>query len=292
MPKLGRSYTVDVLVPENGEGELLPTELPEGFVAVAGGRGAVRITARDRDKFGAVATIDHLVRILEPNDLQAPGWAEALRHCPLDWTWFAAAKVSEPPLEHGTLPAGGGWCRQHGYRILPRKLKPGSSSLPLTARCTVMPDNPVLSMTLGPVPEPVAPIADSFGATSVVLRAGPEQQSQGPKELAWLSQGLMGIRTASLMDRVHDAQQEARRQKAEDEPAGRASRDTDVARRGGRFGATGDYVDPPFDLHRLAFLLYLSPDYFAVVDQMAIDIAGDWLLVDRSRATTRCAARC
>ena len=37
-------------------------------------------------------------------------------------------------------------------------------------------------------------------------------------------------------------------------------------------------------MKRLAELLYHSPDYFATVDQMALDVAGEWMLVDRKLA--------
>lgn len=79
MPKLGRSYTVDVLVPENGEGEYITTP-PPGWVRVAGGRGAIRITARDRDKFGQACTIDHLLLVIDPEAALRDAWPDIFRH--------------------------------------------------------------------------------------------------------------------------------------------------------------------------------------------------------------------
>ena len=79
MPKLGRSYTVDVLVPENGEGEFI-AKPPDGFKLIADGRGAVRITARDRDKLGSPVSIAHLLLVIDPRYQERDAWPEAFRH--------------------------------------------------------------------------------------------------------------------------------------------------------------------------------------------------------------------
>lgn len=62
--KLGRSYTVDVLLPDVHGGSLSVEEIPPGFTLLTNGRGAVRITARDRDRFGEPATLEHLMTVL------------------------------------------------------------------------------------------------------------------------------------------------------------------------------------------------------------------------------------
>lgn len=60
--KLGRSYTVDVLLPE-GEADLeIPTG--QGWCPIAGGAAAVRVTMRDRHKLGDACSLDHLVDLL------------------------------------------------------------------------------------------------------------------------------------------------------------------------------------------------------------------------------------
>jgi len=47
-----------------------------------------------------------------------------------------------------------------------------------------------------------------------------------------------------------------------------------------------EYVEPPFQLDSLTALLFDSPDYFAVCDQMATDVAGmGWDLVDNEAVT-------
>lgn len=49
-----------------------------------------------------------------------------------------------------------------------------------------------------------------------------------------------------------------------------------------------EYVEPPFQLDALTSLLFDSPDYFAVVDQMAIDVLGlGWDLIDAEHVTDR-----
>ena len=93
MPKLGRSYTVDVLVPENGEGEFI-AKPPDGFRLVANGRGAVRITARDRDKIGSPVSIDHLLLVIDPAYHERDMWPEAFRHA-----------LDEAPLNPKAKPA-------------------------------------------------------------------------------------------------------------------------------------------------------------------------------------------
>lgn len=99
MPKLGRSYTVDVLLPDEHGGALSAEEIPPGFALLLNGRGAVRITARDRDRFGEPATIASLVAVLCDNataevvvgglsfeqfpagsDLSNAEWQERFRH--------------------------------------------------------------------------------------------------------------------------------------------------------------------------------------------------------------------
>lgn len=64
MPKLGRSYTVDVLLPNETGGALALDDVPNGFSLLPEGRGAFRITARDRDRFGDPVSLEHLLTVL------------------------------------------------------------------------------------------------------------------------------------------------------------------------------------------------------------------------------------
>jgi capsid portal protein len=138
-------------------------------------------------------------------------------------------------------------------------------------------------------PPPPLPLSEKLVVRSrIVPLAGERRGSTAPAPFGWLGKGIGGIMSPSLLSEANQHQRRARLAKLEPPegpPDPRSSREDieDYGRRAGTPGLAGqgDYVEPPFDLRRLTELLYHSPDYFATVDQMSLDVAGEWLLVDR-----------
>jgi capsid portal protein len=131
-------------------------------------------------------------------------------------------------------------------------------------------------------PPPPADLGEVLKVSSKVIRlSSVDRRSTPPTPVPWMSRGISGIMSPHMLEDLH-AERRLEKLDAPEMERSSSEIDEDHSRRAGipGFGPGGDYVEPPFDLRRLAELLYHSPDYFATVDQMALDIAGDWTLID------------
>jgi capsid portal protein len=124
-------------------------------------------------------------------------------------------------------------------------------------------------------PPPGGPKVKS-GATAraVTLREQPTESrySQLPT-----SYPLIGLRSPSTIRAAYRAQQADRQSKAELDSArvSRSEPDQVIGQ-----GSIPGYADPPFDLDRLADMLFDSDTYYAVINQFAVDSCSAWSLVD------------
>lgn len=117
-----------------------------------------------------------------------------------------------------------------------------------------------------PPPDAPAPAPDlsALSAKSVVLTKRTEREEQSVYDAT----KLLGLVSRATLKKAHDAQQKAISERQSEPPAESSE-------------ILHGYVEPPFDLDNLTQLLFQSWEYFAICDQLAIDVAsGGYDLVD------------